>query len=201
MILSAMAGSNADFFPSVLSIYAKPNDRILDMTYGKGVFWSKVDRSVYRLTTNDLVMPADTSLDFRDTKMPDASFEGIIFDPPYAYSPKGTVKASIADCYRLNDSVDISSMKKVLELYESGIAEARRLLVHKGVLIVKCQDIVEGGKQWWMHNKIMELPGFFCEDLMVLVQRSIPTSDPKWKQQLHARKNHSFFVVLRKTLS
>jgi hypothetical protein len=201
-VLSAVVGDNGDLFPSILQVYVPLGAKVLDMTYGKGVFWRQVRREDYDLTTNDLVADADLSLDFR--KMDDletGAWDAIVLDPPYAYSPKGTMKKSIADCYRPNDSVDISTMAKVQELYLGGITEARRLLKPNGILIVKAQDIVQAGKQWWMHLWMMSHEGFLCEDLFLLVQKSIPTSDPKWKIQRHARKNHSFFVVLRKTKS
>lgn len=198
-VLSAMMGSNADLFPSVLKLYAPLGSRVLDMTFGKGVFWRNVPQGGYLLTSNDLIQPADMHEDFRRMSFPDQSFDVVVLDPPYAYSPKSTVKESIAGCYGLNNSVDISNMQKVLELYEGGISEARRLLTKNGILIVKTQDIIQSNRQWWMHCKMMNQPGFLCEDLFVLVQDSIPASDPKWINQAHARKNHSFFVVLRKT--
>jgi tRNA G10 N-methylase Trm11 len=199
MILSAAIGTNADLFPSILAIYAKKGDRILDMTFGKGVFWKNVDSSRYLVKTNDLVTGADLHEDFRKlTSQSDGSYDLVVLDPPYAYSPKGTIKDSINKCYRVDDSVDISTMAKVRQLYEDGIREARRLLVPGGYLVCKTQDIVQAGKQWWMHPWVMAQEGFNCEDLFVLVQSTCPASDPKWKTQRHARKNHSFFVVLKK---
>lgn len=199
MILTAKVGTNADLFPDILALYAKPGTSILDATFGKGVFWRNVDRSQYTVLTNDLVTEADTHLDFRNlSTYTDSSLDMVVLDPPYAYSPKSTVKPSIANCYGLNNSVDISNMTKVKELYAAGITEARRVLRPGGLLIVKTQDIIQAGKQWWMHLWVMEQQNFVCEDLFVLVQSTKPANDPKWKQQLHGRKNHSFFVVLRK---
>lgn len=199
MILTAKTGNNGDLFPGILELYAKDGDRILDATYGKGVFWKNVDRSKYHVTTNDLVTEADLHLDFRSIHvLNNESLNMVVLDPPYAYSPKNTIKHSIASCYGLNNSVDISNMTKVRSLYQGGIDEAHRLLKCGGVLVVKTQDIIQAGKQWWMHTWVMQQPKFECEDLLVLVQDHTPAQDPKWKKQLHARKNHSFFVVLRK---
>ncbi len=198
MILSAKTGTNADLFPDVLALYAKEGDRILDATYGKGVFWKNVDTSKYKFTSNDLMTEAEDHFDFRALPYFPDSFDMVVLDPPYAYSPKNTMKASIAGCYQNNTSVDISNMDAVLKLYVDGIAEARRILRPKGILVVKSQDIIQSGKQWWMHHTLMTQDGFICEDLLVLVQTSIPANDPKWTQQHHARKNHSFFIVLRK---
>lgn len=53
------------------------------------------------------------------------------------------------------------------------------------------------GKQCWMHVEIQrmgEKMGLFMEDLFVLVQKTQPAS--RWPMQYHARKNHSYFLVL-----
>jgi hypothetical protein len=82
-ILTAKVGTNADLFPDVLALYAKPADRILDMTYGKGVFWRNVARSTFDLVTNDLHEDADFHEDFRATSHVDESFDMVVLDPPY----------------------------------------------------------------------------------------------------------------------
>lgn len=147
MILSATTGGNADLFPNILEVYSGPGARILDMTYGKGVFWKNIPAGKYNVTTNDMIQKADHQQDFRKMSFESGSFNAVVLDPPYAYSPKSTVKESIAGCYGLNNSVDISNMQKVLELYEDGIREARRLLSKEGILIVKTQDIIQAGKR------------------------------------------------------
>ena len=199
MILSAKPGTNADLFPDILVLYAQPGHAKLDCTYGKGIFWKNVDRTQYAVTTNDMVTDADVHHDFRQLPFAEGTFDMVVLDPPYAYSPKNTMKESISACYQNNTSVDISNMAKVLQLYVDGIVEARRVLKPGGILVVKSQDIVESGRQCWMHVHLMQSPGFVCEDLLVLLQNSVPAADPKWKVQRHARKNHSFFIVLKKT--
>jgi hypothetical protein len=199
-IQTAMAGSNADIFPSIARLYIPQGAKVLDATFGKGVFWAKLNGSAtsLKLTTNDIADGAQHHQDFRKLSFPDETFDVVVLDPPYTYSPKGTIKPSIADCYGLNDSPDISCMKKVWELYRDGIHEAHRVLRTGGILIVKSQDCIQAGKQWWTHVAVMRSKGFICEDLFVLVQNVTPAMDPKWKTQRHARKNHSFFAVLKK---
>lgn len=197
MIVSAKVGTNADIFPDVLELYAPAGSKIVDLTYGKGVFWKNVDKSKYNLVTNDLVTEADHHCDFRNTPFPDNDFDMAILDPPYMHS-SGSIKESIASCYANNTSVRLRNQKEVRQLYFDGIAEARRILKKGGILAIKCQDMIESGKQNWNHVQFMNAEGFECEDLFVLVQSTIPARDPKWSKQYHARRNHSFFVILRK---
>src|SRR5690606_5361610 len=42
-VLTALQGTNADLIERVAQIYLKPGMAVADVTYGKGVFWQKVD--------------------------------------------------------------------------------------------------------------------------------------------------------------
>lgn len=196
-ILTAKVGTNADQFPDVLAIYAPEGSCILDMTYGRGVFWKRVDRSCYQVVTNDLspAKDADYHEDFRHTSHADATFDMVVLDPPYA--AHGTpMKASIDNCYE-GGTLDVPmSSAGVRQLFADGIAEAHRLLKRGGILVLKVQDEIESGRQVWKHAEYLNVEGWRTEDLFVMVQSTIPAQ--RWLHQLHARKNHSYFVVLRK---
>jgi methylase of polypeptide subunit release factors len=197
VIVTAKIGTNADLFPDILQIYVPEGSKILDMTYGKGVFWKNVDKSKYQLITNDLVKTADFHYDLRKTEFENGKFDVVVLDPPYIHMGK-SVKQSINNCYNNNNSTFFKNQKEIQEFYFTGAEEAKRILKPKGILILKCQDMVEAGKQIWNHCTFMSIPGYICEDLFVLVQKTIPTMDPKWTKQYHARKNHSWFIILRK---
>jgi len=85
-------------------------------------------------------------------------------------------------------------------MYFRGMSEARRVLVSDGVLIVKCQDQIMSGRQYRQHISLWAWAvsglGFVDEDMFVLVSKSTPTM--RHKYQLHARKNHSYFLVFRR---
>lgn len=89
-VLTAKVGTNADLFPDILRIYAKPGDKIADVTYGRGVFWRKVDTSQYECFFTDLAKdiepPAIGGVDMRDLPYEDESMDMVVIDPPYAYS-------------------------------------------------------------------------------------------------------------------
>lgn len=74
------------------------------------------------------------------------------------------------------------------------------MLRDRGVLIVKCQDEVCSNRQRFTHVEIMrayEGMGFVAEDLFVLVRRNRPGAS-RVVRQVHARKNHSYFLVFWK---
>jgi len=53
-VLTGVVGTNADLFPQALALYVKSGARVLDMTWGLGVFWKNVDRAQYDLVRNDI---------------------------------------------------------------------------------------------------------------------------------------------------
>ena len=71
--------------------------------------------------------------------------------------------------------------------------------------IMKCQDTVSGGKQYFTHVMVMNMAyhlGFYPKDLVVLTNNvRINSFGGKWKKQEHARKYHSYFWVFEKRKS
>lgn len=183
-------------FPLILKLHVRPGSKIADVTFGKGSFWNRVNPKNYELIPSDLT----TGTDFRNLPYESGSFDVVVLDPPYIYNPKGTIKSSISNQYNINQSQpSIQSNDDVIKLYIEGIFEAQRVLKSNGFLILKCQDVIESGKQKWNHIDLYlqctEI-GFTSIDLFVVTPRAIPTS--RWKNQKHARKNHSYFWIMKK---
>ncbi len=91
----------------------------------------------------------------------------------------------------------------VLDLYFRAGGEAYRVLKPDGILIVKCQDEVSANKQRLTHVEIInrfESIGFYTKDLFVVVRTNRPNVS-RLKQQVHARKNHSYFLVFVKRIT
>ena len=107
------------------------------------------------------------------------------------------------DHYRNNGSGGQTGSKyheAVLELYRDAGREAWRVLRERGVLIVKCQDEVCSNRQRFTHVEIMQMYddlGFVAEDLFVVVRNNRPGVS-RAIRQVHARKNHSWFLVFWK---
>src|SRR5438034_9973252 len=104
--------------------------------------------------------------------------------------------------YRNNETSHASKKyhEAVLDLYFSAASEAYRVLRQQGIYIVKCADEVCANQQRLTHVEIInELAqrNFVIEDLFVLLRHNKPGVSRVLKQ-LHARKNHSYFLVFRK---
>lgn len=194
IITTAKVGTNAELFPDILSLYVPEGSVVADVTFGKGVFWREVDTSKYVLKPPDLM----DGIDFRSLPYEDGSIDALVLDPPYMHDGK-TVHKALNENYR-NNHEPTTSHASVIRLYCRGILEAARVLKKKGVIIVKCQDETEGGKQRHSHVELIQLLGllgFEIIDQFVLVQKHQPIM--RHDYQKSARKNHSFALVARFT--
>ena len=201
LIFSAYQCMNDEIFPHILQLYVPGGSLVADVTYGKGVFWKTVPKGAYDLRASDL----RTGVDCRKLPYGDGLLDCVVFDPPYMHTPGGTAHQNHQnfEAYYYNNSTENGTKKyheAVLDLYFSGAREARRVLRPEGIYIVKCQDEVCANQQRLTHVEIInELSdtGFIIEDLFVVVRMNRPGVS-RILRQVHARKNHSYFLVFRK---
>lgn len=201
LVFSAHVGTNGDVFPDILRLYVPPGSIVADVTFGKGAFWKRVDPRAYDLRATDL----KTGVDCRKLPYEDASLDAVVFDPPYMHTPGGTAHNGHQNFegYYANNGAAHPQKKyheAVLDLYFTAASEARRVLKPEGVYILKCQDEVCANRQRLTHVEIInELTstGFDVEDLFVVVRLNRPGLS-RVLRQVHARKNHSYFLVFRK---
>jgi hypothetical protein len=203
LILSAHLADNSQLFPKILSLYVPTGAAVADVTYGKGVFWKNVPKDTYHLLKSDL----KDGIDCRELPYKSASVDCVVLDPPYMHTPGGTAHDGHQNFehYYKNNGTRNGTEKKyheaVLDLYFGAAREALRVLRPEGIFLVKCQDEVCANKQRLTHieitNFLVEL-GFVVEDLFVLVRTNKPGVS-RILVQKHARKNHSYFLVFRKS--
>ncbi len=210
LIVSAYVGKNADVFPQVLSLHVPSGATVADVTYGKGIFWKKVPAGRYKLLPTDI----QTGVDCRALPYQDDSIDCVVLDPPYMeglYRRRGTelagsgTYAAFRDTYSNGAHTPQDGRPKyhdaVLDFYFTAGVEAHRVLRKYGVLIVKCQDEVSANTQHLTHVEIInayQARGFYTKDLFILVRPNKPAVS-RIKRQVHARKNHSYFLVFVKT--
>jgi hypothetical protein len=209
LVLSAHTGGNADVFPHVLRLHVPEGSVVADVTHGKGVFWRNVPDGLYDLRPTDLA----TGTDCRNLPYADGSIDCVVLDPPYmegllrtegTRAGRGTYAPFRERYCPVGPSDPGRAPPKwhaaVLDLYMGAGAEASRVLRSGGTLITKCQDEVSANRQWLTHVEIVNgYAGFGLrvEDLFVVVRTNRPRVSGM-KKQVHARKNHSYFLVFVK---
>ncbi|MBI3694198.1 MAG: site-specific DNA-methyltransferase [Acidobacteria bacterium] len=208
--LSAYMGDNAEVFPKVLDLHVPKGAKIADVTYGLGVFWRNISPRDYKVITSDL----KTGVDCRSLPYRAASLDCVVLDPPYMEGLYRRDNGHLAGSgshspFRraYSNGQETATGPKwhdaVLDMYFKAGAEAHRVLKENAVLIVKCQDEVSANTQRLTHVEIINhytQLGFHAKDLFVVVRPNNPCIT-RLKQQVHARKNHSYFLVFVKTSS
>jgi len=178
--------------------YLQKDWEIIDATYGKGRFWTEWRPS--SLTTNDLdaSTSATYNYDFTDMIFPDHCFDAVVFDPPYKLNGTSTSKgpASGDESYGIKGKyVPIDERH---QLIYDGLDECLRVLKKGGMLLVKCQDQVSSGRVHW---QTMLFTQHLADDTKLVDMLHLPgyRRQPMGRRQLHARRNYSTLLVLRKT--
>jgi tRNA G10 N-methylase Trm11 len=225
VVLSARIGGNAELFRDIMAVHVAHGLTVADVTYGKGTFWQLVPPGKYPLLLSDIDAKVDrdpvhdapvaSGIDCRALPYAIDSTDALVLDPPYMeglHRPSrdhlaGSGTHSAFRHHYSNGSASIWATGEprwhdaVTKLYVEAGREAYRVLKPNGVFIVKCQDEVSANKQRLTHVELIsayEALGFYTKDLFVLVRQNRP-SVSRLKAQVHARKNHSYFLVFQKT--
>jgi hypothetical protein len=209
VVLSSRVGDNAPVFRDILKLFVPPGSTVADVTWGKGAFWKQVEPGVYTLLATDL----QTGVDCRDLPYDAGSLDALVLDPPYMEGLFRKATAEMAGsgshaAFRASYSDSKASEpvaggpkyhEAVLDLYLRAGDEAWRCLRNHGVFIVKCQDEVSANQQHLTHVELINAwaERFYCKDLFVVTRANRPGIVRLVKQE-HARKNHSYFLVLIK---
>ena len=181
----------------ILKLHCNNQQIELDATYSKGVFYK--NRTIPQPKIKiDLHPQTDDTIKARAENLPIKSnfIYSIIFDPPFIVGHTKQHATGIIG-KRFNSFRYISDL---WEWYDNCLIEFHRVLIKGGVLIFKCQDTVSSGKQWWSHIHITtqaEKNGFYMKDLFILLANN-RIQGHNHKNQKHARKFHSYFLVFEK---
>lgn len=223
LVHSASIGGNEELFARIAGLHLAPGSVIADVTYGRGVFWKSIDPERYRVFASDLTLDPRgfrashiqlrDGVDCRALPYDKESLDAVVLDPPYMegfyrrlsqQAGSGSHSAFRKAYSQCQSAVPVQGKPKwhdaVTQLYLEAGCEAKRVLRPGGHLIVKCQDEVSANLQRLTHVEIItgyESMGYYCKDLFVLVRSNAPAVS-RIVRQVHARKNHSYFLVFLK---
>lgn len=194
-IIKTVASDQHEILANIVRLYC-PSGVDLDPTYSKGVFYRNgVPQPKYKADLHpqcEDVMPCDC----RTLPFPNGFVGSIVFDPPFVGGSRKDGKPGI-----IKERFSyFPTIPKLWEFYSESLIEFWRVLANDGILVFKCQDSVESGKQYITHAEVMNRAcqiGYYPLDLFVLTSSNRIIS-PNQVNQQHARKYHSYFWVFRK---
>jgi hypothetical protein len=193
--------SNYEVIKNIMSLY-KIEQFDLDCTYSRGLFWKNLQPPKIK---TDLVPVTDDTIQANSEHLPfeDGSMKNIIYDPPFVISGK-TYKENKEGSSVIAKRFDgYTTYEKLTTNYYNTLAELNRICTKNGIVVMKTQDTVSGGKNHFTHVMAMTMAmkvGFYPRDLFILLAKMrINSFGSKWNKQEHARKYHSYFWVFEKT--
>lgn len=191
-MIKSVSDSQLEIIKDIQSLYT--GNIQCDVTFSKGAFWKGLEEPTIKF---DICPPPKRidvlQADCRNLPMGDNTLESMMYDPPF-------IVAHGKDSVIGNRFSSYKSMKELWQFYDDSLKEFSRVIKKKGYLIVKCQDIVSGGRNHLSHvficNKAEEY-GFENVDLFILTAKHRMTTHNTTVQK-HARKYHSYFLVFQK---
>jgi tRNA G10 N-methylase Trm11 len=173
----------------------------LDCTYSRGLFWKNLPQPKIKTdlvpVTNDTIQANSEHLPFDDNSM-----KNIMCDLPFVIAGKSyktNKEGSSVIAKRFEGYTTYNDLK---ENYYKTLKELYRVCDKGGFVVFKCQDSVSGGLNYFTHIMVFNMAikfGFYPRDLFILVAKMrINSFGTKWQKQEHARKHHSYYIVLQK---
>lgn len=201
----AFAGrrTNAEAIRDLAALgYLKPDDGIIDLTYGLGRFWTLWQPKENRLKRADLnpeLSPDfELGLDATDTNFPDQLWDVVVVDPPYKLNGTSEGRGPSASDVDYGVDGDYHSVASKHHLMLAMLTEAHRIVKRNGYIIYKCQDQVNGGRtrqqERMIANAAEELGAWHLTTLFVEGARAQPSHRP----QKTPRNNFSSMLVIQR---
>jgi hypothetical protein len=173
---------------------------ILDATVNRGRFWAESERNVLVLDIDPRYRP-DVVGDNRRQPFKDGCFDVIVYDPPHVPNQGAYRSKDFSTRFGLGKQSSSANGYNFTHLYPPFLREAFRVLRQAGVLFCKVADYIHNHRYQWAHIEVVRaaVQVGFCPSDCIIKLRKGPTVDPKWKMAHHARRQHCYWIVLRKS--
>ncbi len=214
------ARTNGALIVEIAPLWIRPDDLVVDVTYGRGKWWTKYQPE--RFVAHDLGLAKDAvnpdGVDFRSLPEADDSVDVVAFDPAYV-TPGGretsTLSAKGSDQHdRYGMTTTPSTPAENMEIIVGGVKEAARVLRSGsrelrsrkpgGRLLLKVMDYIWSGDFQNHHHQVVSAAlevGLVQVDEFIHVSGSGPqpktNRDGSPRRQVHSRHDFSFLCVFQ----
>ena len=192
---------DAELLEQLLCFYPHSEPRrILDATINGARFWRDSKRPVIGLDIDSKHGPTVCG-DNRAMPFRDGTFDVVVYDPPHIPNQGRDRQKDFNTRFGLGARSAKEHGYTFAHTYPAFMAEAWRVLIDAGVLLCKIADYVHNHRYQWAHVDLIRAgqdAGFTACDCIVKVRKG-PIIDPKWKTAHHSRRQHSYWIVFRKS--
>jgi SAM-dependent methyltransferase len=198
---SVWEGSDAELLDKMLRFYPrKLPERILDATVNRGRIWTGLAWKVVGL---DIEADCRPTVIGDNCRMPfrDRAFDVVVYDPPHIPNQGKDRQKDFNTRFGLVIKSPATNGYNFTHLYPPFVREAFRVLKPEGILFCKIADYVHGHRYQWAHAEFLKAAtaaGFTACDCIIKVRKG-PIVDPRWKTAHHARRQHCYWLVFRKS--
>ena len=198
---SVWEGEDAALLEKMLQFYPNhPPKRLLDATANSKRFWRNSSRPVIGMDIQLRYRPEvlGTSL-----CMPYKSevFDVVVYDPPHVPNQGRDKQKDFNVRFGLGLKSSAATNYNFSHTFPPFVEEAHRVLRHEGLLLCKITDYVHNHNFQWAHVDLIQAAtgaGFHACDCIIKVRKG-PIIDTRWKIAHHARKQHCYWLVFRKS--
>lgn len=197
-VIKSVSDNQNEILCNILRLYVKSNTFDCDLTFSVGNFYRQIDKPHFRFDINPQTEGVKYLNEAYD--IPSYSLHSIVIDLPFIVNANN--KGNFSNCSKIAKRFDFfQSEEELYKTYENMINLAYDKLSKGGFLVAKLMDVCGPNGQIWVanyvHNKAMEY-GFILDDTFILIARTKYLYS-NGRQQRHARKYHSYFLVFRKS--
>ena len=199
-VIKSLYSNQFEILDAIIKLHVEGDTFEVDVTYGNGAFYKKgLTQPTHRFDIDPTLKNTTKTCSSENTGLVDASIKSVVFDPPFlTYIRKQRVgNSSMVMAKRFSGYWHVDEL---IKHYQATLVEAARILKHKGIMVIKCQDIVHNHKLFCTHAHILNwaAPSFRLKDLFIqAATHRMPAPNRKGTQK-HARVYHSYWIVLQR---
>ena len=200
---SVIEGRDPLVLSTMLSFYAKPGARVLDVTANSRRMWQGVAwGSPVTYADIDPATNPDVVADFRALPFDPASFDVIVFDPPQLPAAAASAQSS-KQMVRDYGLAHAPHADNISAYFPPFLAEAHRVLRPDGLVFAKLKDFVHNHQyQWTLADFVAAVRAQHGLTACDLIVKRDPSGgalkSSKWQKAHHVRNAHCWWIVVRK---
>lgn len=192
---------DAELLEQLLSFYPHKEPRlILDATVNGARFWRGSSRPVVGLDIDPKHRPM-VCADNAAMPFGASTFDVVVYDPPHIPNQGRDRSKDFNTRFGLGARSAKEQGYTFVHTYPAFMREAWRVLIDDGLLLCKIVDYVHNHRYQWAHIELIlagQAVGFTACDCVIKVRKG-SIIDPKWKHAHHTRRQHSYWIIFRKS--